>query len=599
MSVMGENDTREGTGYVGRVKDPFGKKNIHHKTDLLHVAIYEDPDVDLDYLDVKAIVEKHNNLVFYTQLLDKKNRETFTGKQCQEALVRHPPVGTQAVLSHEQPLSFPQFIELGYEKNILTDSVGYKFYQSKINPPTSVPLPSPSGPAAKMDSDLQAVQSGIETAKEFQGQSGSLDASTLSSSVAQLTGQLGGAPHLGANVVLGDTDLEYGELSLECWKSRALTAENKVDKLEENLVKKDDEINDLKMKLTNCGNAKERFNANADLAPMRLKEFQSASAAPVVEGLKPHLSTLPTILAGVGGLVNQVKLLETLPNLVQTLSTKLTQLGDLPGIIEELQQASKDSTERLESFEENRSLESESTVCFQSRLTKLLAGFGIKTGAETFDVPGAINEILVNNRRQLPTALFTCDCGCGQNWTSLDTSMPPPPVPGQQTSSNPTSTGMLPSTRPIIQSAVKSQNATSTPAQTLNVGLHAARSNPQVSHAPEQLAKPSTGSLLGFAQPSWVPSQPMSGSSAVRNTQQQSSVQAQYTDGNSYYSVEPRNNNYLQGSLATTPGFGNFLPGHGPGSQTRQPPQTSPPLRRQLHPSHWDTDTRGAKRGRF
>ena len=52
-----------------------------------------------------------------------------------------------------------------------------------------------------------------------------------------------------------------------------LLLKKRVDNVENNFLNKENEITELKIKLTNSGNAKERFNASADLAAMRLKEF--------------------------------------------------------------------------------------------------------------------------------------------------------------------------------------------------------------------------------------------------------------------------------------------------------------------------------------
>ena len=54
----------------------------------------------------------------------------------------------------------------------------------------------------------------------------------MSASGRQLSGLSGEeTPPVGANVVYNDGGLEHGVLSLECWRSRALAAEMKVDTL--------------------------------------------------------------------------------------------------------------------------------------------------------------------------------------------------------------------------------------------------------------------------------------------------------------------------------------------------------------------------------
>ena len=49
----GIDKPKEGTGYLGRIKVPSNARSVHKKKDLLYVVIYEDPDVNLNYMDVK------------------------------------------------------------------------------------------------------------------------------------------------------------------------------------------------------------------------------------------------------------------------------------------------------------------------------------------------------------------------------------------------------------------------------------------------------------------------------------------------------------------------------------------------------------------
>ena len=64
----------DGISYIGRIKDPKHLVNIHAKRDLLHAVIYEDPSENLDFLDVKAMIDEKNGLIFYTNLMDRERR---------------------------------------------------------------------------------------------------------------------------------------------------------------------------------------------------------------------------------------------------------------------------------------------------------------------------------------------------------------------------------------------------------------------------------------------------------------------------------------------------------------------------------------------
>ena len=242
--------------------------------------------------------------------MDKQNRDTFTWKQCHDAFERYPPIGTDAVAVKDGYMSFPEFIEYAYAKAILTDTAGYDLFKSKIDPCPVVQLPPPTGPApSKKALELQAVRDGIKSAELLQQQatSGSVDMVSMSSSGRQLSGLFGEeTPPVGANVVYNDGGLEHGVFSLECWKSRALAAEMKVDTLEDNLVKKDDEVTELKRKLAQCGNAKESFNASADLAAINFREFRSACSAPIIEGLKSQFSSIPKTLEAIKNISAQL-----------------------------------------------------------------------------------------------------------------------------------------------------------------------------------------------------------------------------------------------------------------------------------------------------
>ena len=193
------------------------------------------------------------------------------------------------------------------------------------------------------------------------------------------------------------------------------------------MVKKDDEVTELKRKLAQCGDAKERFNASTDFAAINLREFRSACSARIIEGLKSQFSSIPKLEA-IKNISAQLTGLEALPTLVKDMSTKLDELKNLPGIVQSLQTSVDEASETISSVDDGIAVEAETAICFQNRLVKLLAGYGFKMEAGSFDIPQALTEILTRDRQRLPTVLFTCDCGCGKTWTSLDTSIPPPSI---------------------------------------------------------------------------------------------------------------------------------------------------------------------------
>ena len=89
-------------------------------------------------------------------------------------------------------------------------------------------------------------------------------------------------------------------------KNRLFWLTPRLEHLESQILKKDDEIALLKGKLASSEDAKTRFMANADLAANQLREVQLQSAAPIIEGLKPQLNDLPKIRDSVSVLSDMV-----------------------------------------------------------------------------------------------------------------------------------------------------------------------------------------------------------------------------------------------------------------------------------------------------
>ena len=92
MSVHPE-DKFTGTAYVARIKDPNNNLSVHKKPDLLHAIAYYDPKESFDYMQLKSLVEVNNKLILYSYTINKRDRSTFTWKQCLDALAIHKPTG--------------------------------------------------------------------------------------------------------------------------------------------------------------------------------------------------------------------------------------------------------------------------------------------------------------------------------------------------------------------------------------------------------------------------------------------------------------------------------------------------------------------------
>ena len=531
----------DGISYIGRIKDPKHLVNIHAKRDLLHAVIYEDPSENLDFLDVKAMIDEKNGLIFYTNLMDRERKETFTWKQCQDAVKNKPPVGQICVSFHDKPLSFAKFLELGYEQGILHEPETLANLQSILYPPVIVAkLPVPSGPAAERSlSSQDAVRHGIASAISMSSQFDPASLPQMSSSSMQLINPNGssvdvaGAPgEVASNLVIGDIDLSHGELSREFWQSRALTAESRAGDLEGSLAQRDDEILDLKSKLLASENAKERFRASADLASVAVRENQAHAVQPIIEGLKPELSILPKIKED-----------------VKILDSKVAALEGLPAMVVALQQAFDASNERSVLADDDRARDSETVICFHNRMIKLLSQFGISVDSPTFDIPKAVSLLLSKSNdaskvaQPLPIVSLTCDCGCGGAWKTLDTSQPPPPV---MPSSAPSV--LFPAPPPQSAGPGSDGQTSATPVQHSTFLLDPTNNNPPprgylMHHPPGSFI---TGHQGSGQPPAYVSPYPPAHGSGNFITGHHGSVQAP-----AYVSPSP-----------PAHGTGNFLPGH-------------------------------------
>ena len=70
---MSLTDEISGTAYVGSIKDPKDPQGIHKRRDLLHAVIYEDPNDNFLFNDLRVLIHDCNGLQLYTHLVDPKN----------------------------------------------------------------------------------------------------------------------------------------------------------------------------------------------------------------------------------------------------------------------------------------------------------------------------------------------------------------------------------------------------------------------------------------------------------------------------------------------------------------------------------------------
>ena len=427
MSVQPE-DKFTGTAYVVRIKDPNNNLSIHKKPDFLHAIAYNDPKESFDYMQLKSLIEANNKLILYSYTINKRDRSTFTWKQCLDALTIHKPTGDVCFVFHDKPVSFGNLAKLAYEHNVLHDSVSYNELLATLNPKPTQNFPEPSGPASARSLDApcseeEAVRRGIQQAKALRGDEIFVDDTGVAS-----------------NIVANDKNAEHTMMSMEYWRARALAAEEQNSILVKDNDGKELALTNLKNELAACGNAKQRFAAQADLASARLNDHKVASAEPFIEAIKPQIACLPVIQNSLKELLDKVVALGDVPNV-------------LKGVYEELFSLSQRVKESEDASEAMQSSDTESIICIVERLSKILAHFGITTSAPKLDLPKAVADIGLDvrqghrgGRHDGVHGFYTCECGCGEMMYGIDITKPPPSsnVPAAPSTPVPTVTPTAP-----------------------------------------------------------------------------------------------------------------------------------------------------------
>ena len=419
--------------YVGRIKDAKSANNLHNKKDFIHAIIYENTDENFDFLDLKKLVDDdHEGLVFYTNLVDRSKKKPPTWNRCMEVLKNKPPVGQDCVAVHDHPLSFGKFAELAYSQGILTNSDAFNTLKSRIAPPKEPPatLPPPTSSSSKRSktgmSHTDAVKSGIDSAISMKRKLGLTAPPNMSSGAFQLINSTLGDSNVASNVVLGDEDHVHGELSREYWQGRALKAEEELKGLKEKLSVQNDELIEMRTDLCKSNSIKEGFAANADLAQMAVRETQALAAKPIIDGLLPQLSVIPKIVKIVESLNGKLNALENLPAMVKELGdlpTMVKALENLPAMVTALKTSFEASDEKSVEEDDARASESESMLCYQKRVLRILENFGFSHGCKELNVPGILTSIM-SAVRHSPSSPDFSSSSAGQS--ILDTSKPPP-----------------------------------------------------------------------------------------------------------------------------------------------------------------------------
>ena len=201
MSVNPENKFT-GTANVARIKDPSSNLSIYKKPDFLHAIAYEDAKESFDYMQLKSLVEANNKLILYSYTINKRDRSSFTWKQCLDALAIHKPTGEVCIVLHDEPVSFGRLAKLAYEHHVLHDSSGYNELLAVLDPKPPNNFPTPLGPASSRSSDIpcsdvDAIKRGIRQA------------------LALTDNNFVDETEVASNFVANDKDVEHPMMSIE------------------------------------------------------------------------------------------------------------------------------------------------------------------------------------------------------------------------------------------------------------------------------------------------------------------------------------------------------------------------------------------------
>ena len=390
MSVINPDTVINGIGYVACVRDPTTASTAFNQEDLFQAVAFIDPTENLEYDDMRQIVERDNRFTFFTNRIDKF-KSTFTWQQALDRLSKMLPKGGKCQSYHLKPITFGDFVEMAYSNGTLSDSAGYNY---KLSTTKKTPMKSFMPPLMQMVDDVDVNNVAREE-------------------------------------TIGDNhkkDESYAPPSEVVWRQRALLAESSVARLEAELLSKDNLLLQTKAKLTTAEDAKVRFCAQADLADTLAKEYKINSSTPIIAGLKEELKLLPQVHDMLKGLVPKF----------DTLGAVNTTVQELRKIAVELVERVKDHDERVANMGDDP--EMQSILGKISKVVSILEQFGFSLRATTVDVPHTLGSLAARHYQagNLPattdTGLFKKEHGNNNNTQNNVPllSHPPPLLPQYQ-----------------------------------------------------------------------------------------------------------------------------------------------------------------------
>ena len=211
-----------GIGYVMCIRDPESSENVHARSDLFH-APYQCPKENLDYGGARRILESDNKFTLYSKRIDKSNMTSFTWQQSLDTLASQPKHGDKCLSFHDFPLTLGAYLEMAYQKGILSDSEGFTFLTSRLH----------RGSDAAKDSFMPPLVNPPHD--------GGMEKRTAGQDMPLIELQ---------EIVLGDTpeDKDEGIDPNVVWRQRALLAEARVHTLENTVLARDKVILETKAK---------------------------------------------------------------------------------------------------------------------------------------------------------------------------------------------------------------------------------------------------------------------------------------------------------------------------------------------------------------
>ena len=368
----------EGVGYVASIRDPATGTSKFNQHDLLHVVAYFAKNENLDYADIRTLVEGDHNLTFFTNKIDR-TATRFTWEQALNKLRSNTVQGDTCQVFHDRPLTFGEFVDMAYAGNILSDGPAYQIVASKV-----------PGRLSQSNNPKDSFMPPLNIDQISSSQAPNLE------KVLMFTDKVGGVGIMEETVGGNANDGVSEEV---VWRQRALLAEARVKKLEEMVLDKDKIILTFKSKLTSADEASVRFSANADLAAELSKQYKKDATLPIIAGLKEELGVLPKVY-----------------DLLEKLGTKVDKLDGVPDMVEVLKEIADQATTKMkrhEEFLENMGDDSdmETAIGLLTRTNKVLELYGFSSSSAALNVPETLASL--RDSVLVPAAVSTPVMGSG------------------------------------------------------------------------------------------------------------------------------------------------------------------------------------------